>query len=254
MIGASLDPRSTQDVNIVHQGLPSNIPEHVRRRLMGTSADDMAPWESWGKVDPLYGCSPELRQEISEYSKRHHGKTSQENLDLLCEQKEMNTEMVKQYRFYNQDELVIKCRDDYNARKGRVMHCLEFTDLLSKVRPCYLSANVRKGLSGLAVYHPKDVKQEDGSMKRVDWHYVCGVQVGFMWEYSVVHVDDHGLPLNEKWRGWRTVLLRLIQLEHITEQQALEVFGEPTSAGSKRYLEQLYYWRHRREEDGKPRE
>lgn len=235
---------------LVRKGLPANVPDHVRARLMGTSSSDVAPWESWGKADPLYGCSPELRQEISEYSKKHHGATSSENIELLFQQKEMNKEMVKQYRFYNQDDLIIDSADKAAARKGRIMHCLEFVDKLSTIRPAYLSANIRKGLTGLAVYNPKDVRQEDGTFKRVDWQYVCGVQVGYMWEYSVVHIDDHGLPLNEKWRGWRTVLLRLIQLGHITEEQALQVFGEPTPAGAKRYLEQLYYWRNRgRHED-----
>lgn len=228
------------EATIVRKTLPSGAPEHVKRRLMGTSADTRAPWETWTTADPLAGCTPQLRAEIAEYSQKHHGKTSSQNIEELVRQKEMSNDMVKQYKFYNQDEL-----RDGPARRGRVLHCLEFLKMLEQIRPAYLSANIRKGLSGLAVYHPKDVKQEDGSIKRIDWHYVCGVQVGFMYEYSVFYFDTHDLPLNEKWRGWRTVLLRLIQLGHVTEQQALEFFGEPTSAGSKRYLEQLYFWRNR---------
>jgi hypothetical protein len=95
------------------------------------------------------------------------------------------------------------------------------------------------------------VDPETGETKRQDWHYVCAVQVGYMWEYSVLHVDPRtNLPLNEKWRGWRTVLLRLIQSGHITEQQALELFGEPTGPHAWRFKEQMYYWRNRREMDG----
>ncbi len=232
--------------NIVRKALPTNVPDHVKRRLMGTSADSRAPWETWRQADPLANCSPELKQEIAEYSQKHHGKTSSSNIEELCRQKEMSKEMVKEYKFYNQDELT---RDDA-TRKGRTLHCLEFLKQLETIRPAYLSANIQKGLTGLAVYHPKDVVGEDGVARRVDWHYVCGVQVGYMYEYSVLYVDDKGLPLNEKWRGWRTVLLRLIQLGHVTEEQALRVFGEPTPAGAKRYLEQLYFWRNRNRDAG----
>jgi hypothetical protein len=65
-------------------------------------------------------------------------------------------------------------------------------------------------------------------------------------EYSVIWLDAHGLPLNEKKRGWRTVLLRLIQGSFITEEQAEEVFGEPTSGPvSRRYREQIFWFRNR---------
>jgi hypothetical protein len=39
------------------------------------------------------------------------------------------------------------------------MHCLEFLRLLETIRPAYLSANVRAGLSGLAVWHPRSPKE-----------------------------------------------------------------------------------------------
>jgi hypothetical protein len=231
--------------NIIRKALPTNVPDHVKRRLMGTSADSRAPWDTYTTADPLANCSPELKAEISEYSRKHHGATSSSNVEELCRQKEMSKEMVKEYQFYRQDELL-----DLPSRKGRVLHCLEFLKMLETIRPAYLSANIQKGLTGLAVYHPKEMKGEDGIIKRVDWHYVCGVQVGYMYEYSVLHVDERGLPLNEKWRGWRTVLLRLIQLGHVTEQQALEVFGEPTGIASRRYREQLYCFRNRKRDAG----
>ena len=236
---------------ITHQQLPANIPEHITRRLMGTSADTRAPWETYTTADPLANCSEQLKQEISEYSQKHHGRTSTQNVEELMRQKELTKESVKDYKFYKQDELMTE-----EGKKGRVMHCLEFLKILEKVRPAYMSANIRKGLTGLAVYHPVDeLDAETGQMKRVDWHYVCAVQVGFMWEYSVLHVDPRtNLPLNEKWRGWRTVLLRLIQQGHLTEQQALELFGPALGAPARRYNEQLFYWRNRKEMEGQERE
>jgi hypothetical protein len=235
---------------IVRRTLPDNIPEHIMRRLMGTSADTRAPWETYQR-DPLAGCSPELQAEIAEYSQKHHGKTSGQNVEELCRQKELTRNSVKDYKFYRQDELTTE-----EGKKGRVLHCLEFLRMLEKIRPAYLSSNVRKGLTGLAVYHPQDVlNQETGVIERVDWQYVCACQVPYMWEYSVLHIDPRtGLPLNEKQRGWRTVLLRLIQSGHVTEQQALEVFGEAIGQASRRYREQLFFWRNRKEMEGQERE
>src|SRR5208337_2751733 len=90
---------------IVRKQLPSGAPEHVKRRLMGTSADTRAPWETYTTADPLVGCSAEQKAEIAEYSKKHHGETSLQNVEELARQKEMSNEMVKEYKFYNQDEL-----------------------------------------------------------------------------------------------------------------------------------------------------
>jgi hypothetical protein len=232
--------------NIVRKGLSQGAPDHVKRRLMGTSADrERAPWETYTTADPLAGCSPEMQQEIAEYSAKHHGSTSKQNVEELIRQKEMSTEMVKEYKFYKQDEL-----KDSPERVGRILHCLDWLKMFEKIRPAYLSANVRKGLSGLAVWTPKDVRQEDGSIKRVDWQYVCGVQVGFMHEYSSLHFDVRGLPLNEKWRGWRTVNLRLIQMGFMTEEQEKQIFGEATGIASRRHREQLFCWRNRNRDDG----
>ena len=39
--------------------------------------------------------------------------------------------------------------------------------------------------------------------------------------------DDHGVPLSERMRGWRTCLLQLILKGFITEATANKVFGAP---------------------------
>lgn len=214
--------------------------DEARRRLYGTSVDERAPWETWDEaIDPMRGVPEHLKLAVEDYSKRRHTKTSSYNLEQVCRQREMSTEMVKEYRFYKQDELT-----DTPERVGQIMDCFKFQEKLNTLIPCYLSAVVRKGLSGLAVYKPKEYV-EDGQTKVREWHYVCGVQVGLMHEYSSMWFDSHNLPLNEKWRGWRTVLLRLIQSGYITEQQADATFGPATGIASRRYREQLYEFRNR---------
>lgn len=222
--------------------------EEVRRRLMGTSADSRAPWETWDEaMDPMRGVPEHLKLAVEDYSKRRHQLTSSQNLEELCRQKEMSNEMVREYRFYRQEEDDL---GDSIARKGQVLHCFEFLDKLNTVIPAYLSAVIRKGLSGLAVNKPK-TQIISGQEVHTDWQYVCGVQVGYMHEYSTLYFDRHGLPLNEKWRGWRTVELRLITGGFITEDQAHQAFGRPfENKISRRFLEQLYHFRNRTEKEG----
>ena len=137
---------------------------------------------------------------------------------------------------YKQDEL-----RDTPARVGRILHCLDWLKMYESIRPAYLSANIRKGLSGLAVWNPRDV-EKDGEIVREDWQYVCGVQVGFMHEFSSMHFDERGSASQREMAGWRTVNLRLIQLGLMTEEQENEIFGKAVGEASRRHNEQLYYF------------
>ena len=47
-----------------------------------------------------------------------------------------------------------------------------------------------------------------------------------------MNFDDHGVPLDEAFRGWRTGLLQLILKSVITEKQAIEIFGRPKATRS----------------------
>jgi hypothetical protein len=53
------------------------------------------------------------------------------------------------------------------------------------------------------------------------------VQIGQMPELSIMNFDDHGVPTNERRRGWRTCLLQMILKGLISEEKANEVFGKP---------------------------
>lgn len=218
--------------------------EAVRRRLLGTSASVYAPWESkvWDReMDPMANCPTHLRQAVAEYSMRRHKATSSQNLEELCRQRELSNESVKEFRFASQDELIGEGPD----RIGQVMNCLEFLEKLSTIIPAYLSARIYKGTCGLAVKKPGPSKEDPKQIS--DWQYVTSMQVGFNHEYSTLHIDSHGLPLNHKWIGWRgTVLLRLITGGFISEADAHRIFGEPVGAASRLYREQLYYYRNRK--------
>lgn len=56
--------------------------------------------------------------------------------------------------------------------------------------------------------------------------YICFMQTPAMYEWSVLRTDKYGKPDNERFRGWRTVLVQLVEKEILTEAQAHKIFGE----------------------------
>ena len=209
---------------------------------LGTELSEEAPCQSYDKqMDVSRNWSPRMKAAVAEYSQRRHEKVHSAGLEEVMRQNELSTESVKEYRFFRQFEDQLT---DEKQRRGELMFCLDFVEKLNEIVPAYLSAKVIKGLSGLYVFTP--------DVKGGHWHYVCGVQASMMNEYSVIYLDSHGLPLNEKKRGWRTVLLRLITNSFITEEDAHRIFGEPFSGPiSRRYREQLWYFRNRSMTDKK---
>ncbi len=217
------------------------MPTPIRIGL-GTEKSDIAPWSSYDKeMDVSRGWSPQMRAEVERYSKRRHEKTHSAGLEEVIKQRELSTDSVKEYRFFRQEEDRLS---DEKQRQGELMFCLDFVEKLNTIIPAYLSSKIIGGLSGLYVFVP--------DVKGGHWKYVCGVQASVMNEYSVVRFDTHNLPVSEKKRGWRTVLLRLIVGSFISEEDAHRVFGEPFSGPiSRRYREQLFYFRNRSKTDNK---
>lgn len=201
---------------------------------INTSLSEKPPWETYdSELDPMRDASPDLVKEVEEYSKRRHTVTGSQTVEEYHRIKEENDEAVEKFKFDCQDELL-----DEKVRVGRIMHHAEFLRRLRTILPARYNDWSERGLVGLSVYTPS----ESGG----EWKYVCAVQVGFAPEYSMLHFDDHGLPLNEKYRGWRTVVLRLILGGHITEEQADKAFGPPAIGPvSSRYRRQLYAFRNR---------
>ena len=74
--------------------------------------------------------------------------------------------------------------------------------------------------------------------------YVCFLQRPAMYEWSLLRLDEHGLPAGERFRGWRTVLIQLITKKILTESKAHQIFGKPTeSINGRRYHESLFNYR-----------
>lgn len=205
--------------------------EQTQLAGQGTRTSDIAPWESYD-AEMAVRMDPKLAQEVADYAERRYDvKPSNQNLEELHRQKELSTELSEQYQFIKPEEY-----EHIAPRIGQVMHPHQ---LITKLR--------RAGLKCWFQQHPHAdkvvllIQRKEGTAPEVG----CWAQYGLMPEYSIMRFDDHGVPLDERRRGWRTCLLQLILKEAITEETADKVFGHAGGPASARFLSMLYAFRNR---------
>lgn len=175
--------------------------------------------------------SPELEAQVAEYAKNRHEPTkiSEESSESLHKLRESNTSAVKQFKFDQQEELE-------RVRLGALMDCLELLRRLNKLRPARFTAQLGKLLA---------LKMLVPTSQGGEWQYVCAVPAGLMPEYSTTYLDEHGLPTSEMYRGWRTVLLRVILSGAVSEEDIEREFGRPNGPDGERYRRTLWGFRNR---------
>lgn len=185
-----------------------------------TVQNERAPWETYG--DSLSErLDPKLQQAVDDYSTKRHEKSSAQNREELARWEEENKMLAKQYQFLTPEEY-----EDEGARIGHVIHSSVFINMLKK----------EFNLPFWYRNHPTPKKVtlmlEDTAC--------CWVQEGFMPEYSIMRFDSHDIPLDEKFRGWRTPLLQMILKGILKEEDVDRVFGKATGPASERYNSTLF--------------
>lgn len=184
--------------------------------LTGTHTSSAAPWESYAS-EMSTKMSAELASAVEQYAERcyENNQTSNQNKEELHRQKEMSDELAEQYQWATPDEY-----QDVAARVGEVMDHAEFiTKLRGAGIACHYRQHVHPDKVTLFVQPPKAPAAE--------FENACWVQYGKMPELSILNFDEHGAPLAERRRGWRTPLLQLILKGFITEEKANKTFGHP---------------------------
>lgn len=183
-------------------------------RFTGTHTSDANPWDSYAsEMDTK--MSAQLEAAVAEYAERCYesDQASSENKEELHRQKEMSNEMSKEYQWITPEEYA-----DAGARVGAVLTHAEFiTKLRSAGLNCWYTQHPQVQKATLLVQHNSTMPPE----------VACWVQVGQMPELSMMRFDDHGVPLDERRRGWRTPLLQLILKGFLTEETANRIFGRP---------------------------
>lgn len=173
-------------------------------------------WNEEMDFDPT--MTVELAKQIEEYALNVHDDSSNQTKEELARQREMSDAVAKEYQFVAPTEY-----NDVAERTGIVMHSVTF---LSKLQNngviCWFAKHPQAGKVTLVYINKLSGKPEVG----------CWLQSGNMPELSIMNFDDHGVPLAEAFRGWRTGLLQLIMKSVITEKQAIEIFGRPKTTRS----------------------
>lgn len=200
------------------------------QKHQGTRLSSTAPWESYASEMDV-NMTPQLAKQVAEYAeKRHDGPVDSQTQEALAQSKEINNAIAKDYQWLTPEEY-----SDYEARIGKVISHAEFiTRLRNSGIHCHYKQHIHPDKAVL--YISKDGIQE---AELGAW-----VQIGQMPELSLMNFDDHGVPLAERRRGWRTVLLQIILKGFITEEKANKIFGKPRNdAAFTRYNSTLQAFR-----------
>ena len=209
-----------------------DLSSHEIEQLQGTRLSNKAPWETWDEEMGDSKLSPILKEQIARYEERVQHKSSQEAEEALARERELSNAVAAQYRWVTKEEY-----GDIEPRIGRIMHS---SVLLHKLKTeCHLNAwyaeHILPGRLKLIV------KQAGKEPEFAVW-----VQEGFTSEFTIMKFDEHDVPLDERYRGYRTVLLQLIMKSLISEEDVLKAFGSAIGPASVRYNSTLYEWRNRR--------
>lgn len=205
--------------------------DQYRREARSRGAVEILDGEGSGFVEePLAQELPEdLATEIAEIEARQHdAKPIQQHIEAAAELRSSNLEAVRDFRWLEQEELA-------TYRPGRILHRNTFLELVRRIRPdAFYNDYSQLGLRGLNVL-------EDNQPT-----FVLSVQDGQMLEWSQMRLDDHHIPTNEIYRGWRTVLLELIIKGLASEDQVRKVFGDPSGPRAPRWHRHMFMLRNKR--------
>jgi hypothetical protein len=173
---------------------------------------------------------PALLEAMAEYASRvSDAEGSSQTKEELARLKQGADEAASEYQWLSPSEY----RNE-GDRIGRIMHSVIFLNELRKAGvKCWYRDHPQAGKVTLIVQR-QELPAEVG----------CWCQLGFAPELSIMRFDEHGVPLAEKYRGWRTPLLQLILKGIITEKKAIEVFGKvPVTPAFARYNATLQAFR-----------
>ena len=190
--------------------------------------------ETWSdELDRIANRDAELVRELE--ARGEYVKPTQQGQDLADQMFEENVNAVRGYRWKSQAELA-----HWGSRFVNIMHQNEFLRKLNQVGEL---AGFRASYNDFSRYGMRGLNMTQRGGGRYKYSGTA-VQAGWMPEYSIMYFDEHFLPTKEQYRGWRTVLLRLIDAGYANEDQVHQIFGKPTDGfGSRRYREELFLTR-----------
>ena len=188
--------------------------EQQTQALTGTYQNQAVnPWDTYGKEMETV-MSPELATAVAEYAERQWDvKPSTQNKESLAEEKELSDAVASQYQWIKPEEYA-----DLEQRIGVV---LDHAAFITRLRKAGIICHYRQHP------HPDKAVLYVNRTVTSEPEIACWVQLGQAPELSIMNFDNHGVPTNERRRGWRTCLLQMILKGCISEAQANVTFGRP---------------------------
>lgn len=177
---------------------------------------------------------------------RHElGDTRLDPAENVAKQREELLAIEAKKRLYRQDEL----EDPSRALGPR----LEFSEVVSRLKRLIPTLRVLDGSPGnVALYVPRNRKeldeatvawQHDKDVFFLRYKYVGGFPKHELQEYSTVDIDTSRLPTKEH-RGWRSVLIPLLQQGLVSYRAVIKQFGDVgMDRRGWRWREQTADWR-----------
>ena len=178
-------------------------------------------------IDTQIQVEKEIQQALENSPSIWSDKVSKRARDAFEERYFLNRERHRHYRLRDQDDLV-------GARPGRSLHVVQFVRMLNSLprRRWILNPYSIRGMRGLSV-------SRGGSKPE----YVMALDNNIMPEWSRIDIDEHGLIKKLAARGWRAVLLTLLDQSLVTEHEIQSLFG--FASGVSGALFRKYLFEHR---------
>jgi|ERR1700689_4767854 len=185
---------------------------------MSTFQREKAPWEDYGQE--LVGKDDAaMERAVALYAQNRHESTSEATKEELARRKEENDYRAREYQWVKPEEYA-----DRGPRIGKILHSSKLITILRAM-----------GLKCWYRQHPQAQKLTLLVLERGKRNVGCWVQAGYCPEFSIMRFDEHGVPLDEAYRGWRTVLMQLALKGLISERKINEVFGHACGPAATRY-------------------
>jgi hypothetical protein len=160
-------------------------------------------------IDTQLRVEREIGEALESAPSMYSDKVSQRARDAWEERLWMNIERHRHFRVRDQQDIA-------SDRPGRRLHIVQFIRILNSLprRKFMLNPWTIRGMRGVSLSRGGKEPQ-----------YIMALDSPIIPEWSHLELDEHGLPKKLTSRGWRAVLLTLLDNGYITEDEMLERFG-----------------------------
>jgi hypothetical protein len=172
----------------------------------------------------------EINEALESAPSIYSDKVSKRARDAWEERLWQNIETHSHYHVRDQTEMA-------SNRPGRKLHIVQFVQMLNTLPRRRWIANPWsiRGMRGLSVSR--------GGAKP---QYVLALDDGVMPEWSKITLDDHFLIKKLASRGWRAVLLTLLDMSLISEREMYSLFGFASGISGMTFRKYLFEHRNRK--------